>query len=333
MFSAASRSLHRRWLLTLTLCFLFASCQRTEQDPGASLQGRLIIFHAGSLTNPVARLAADFRELYPGIEVQTEAAGSRTTARKISELNREADLVLSADYHVIDTLLIPEFASWNVLFARNSMVITYTSKAAYADEISPENWYQILLRDDTDVGRSNPQSDPNGYRTLMLWQLAEIFYGQPGLAARLEKASPPSNIRPKETDLIPLLQTGDLDYAFNYLSVAIQHNLEYIELPDQINLSNPAYEDFYQTAFVELDGDEPGETILHRGDPIVYGATIPLSAPRPDLAALFLKFLFSPRGQDILEIQGQTPLSPPLSSQINLLPEIIQELVAPLDSN
>ena len=213
------------------------------------------------------------------------------------------------------------------------MVITYTAEAAYADEISSENWYQILVRDDTDVGRSNPQADPNGYRTLMVWQLSEIFYELPGLAAQLEKASPPQNIRPKETDLIPLLQTGDLDYAFNYLSVAVQHNLEFVNLPDEINLSNPAYQDLYQAAIVQLDGDEPGETILRQGEPIIYGVTIPSSAPRPDLAALFLAFLVSPSGQKSLEAQGQIPLEPPISSQYDLLPEDIRELVAPLGAN
>lgn len=320
--------------LIITLSLFFAGCQSDTVGPDDLIpSGELIIFHAGSLAIPVAQLSADFQELYPAVEIQTEAAGSRTMARKISELHREADLVMSADYQVIDNLLIPEFASWNVLFARNSMVITYTAEAAYADEISSENWYQILVRDDTDVGRSNPQADPNGYRTLMVWQLSEIFYDMPGLAAQLEQASPPQNIRPKETDLIPLLQTGDLDYAFNYLSVAVQHNLEFVNLPDEINLSNPAYQDLYQAAVVQLDGEEPGETFLRQGDPIIYGVTIPSSAPRPDLAALFLNFLFSPRGQKILEDQGQTPLLPPLSSQIDLLPENIQELVAPLGSN
>ncbi|RLD07589.1 MAG: tungstate ABC transporter substrate-binding protein WtpA [Chloroflexota bacterium] len=334
MFSSSSRSLTWFRFLVIFLSLFFAGCQSVTEGPDGLLpNGELIIFHAGSLANPVAQLSAEFQELYPAVEIQTEAAGSRTTVRKVSELDREADLVMSADYQVIDSLLIPEFASWNVLFARNSMVITYSAEAAYADEISAENWYQILLRDDTDVGRSNPQADPNGYRTLMVWQLAEIYYDIPGLAAQLEKASPPQNIRPKETDLIPLLQTGDLDYAFNYLSVALQHNLEFINLPDQINLSNPVYQVFYQAAAVQLDGPEPGETILREGDPIIYGVTIPSSAPRPDLAALFLKFLFSSRGQEILEDQGQIPLLPPLSSQTELLPENIRELVDLLGSN
>ncbi len=319
-------------LIIILALILLTSCKGSyESFSDDDLSGNLIIFHAGSLTVPVDKLSTRFQELYPRVNIQTEAAGSRTTARKISELNREADLVMSADYQVIDSLLIPDHASWNVHFARNSMVVIYTEKAAYADEINPDNWYQILLRDDTLIGRSNPQADPNGYRTLMVWQLAESFYNSPGLYEQLEGASPPEYIRPKETDLIPLLQTGDLDYAFSYLSIAVQHGLEYINLPDEINLSNPTLTEQYHHAEVLLDGQEPGELIKRQGEPIVYGVTIPESAPNPFLAEAFLKFLFSPQGMAILEEQGQIPLKPPLSPQTKLLPGNLSELVNPLD--
>lgn len=321
-------------LIIILALILLTSCKGSyESSSDDDLSGDLIIFHAGSLTIPVDKLSTRFQELFPLVNIQTEAAGSRITARKISELNREADLVMSADYQVIDSLLIPDHASWNVLFARNSMVVIYTEKAAYADEINPDNWYEILLRDDTLVGRSNPQADPNGYRTLMVWQLAESFYNFPGLYEQLEHASPPKYIRPKETDLIPLLQTGDLDYAFSYLSIAVQHGLEYINLPDEINLSNPDLTEQYHQAKVLLDGQEPGELITRHGEPIIYGVTIPESAPNPLLAESFLIFLFSPQGMAILEEQGQVPFVTPLSSQTDLLPGNLIELVDPLTNN
>ncbi len=319
-------------IILIPVIIILAGCELSNDSlPANDLGGKLIIFHAGSLTVPVDKLTAKFQELYPLVNIQSEAAGSRTTARKVSELNREADLVMAADYQVINTLLIPEYAAWNVLFARNSMVVAFTKKAAYADEINSENWYQILLRDDTFIGRSNPQADPNGYRTLMVWQLAESYYNSPGLYERLENASPPEHIRPKETDLIPLLQTGDLDYAFSYLSIAIQHGLKYIQLPDEINLSDPTYADLYQDAEVVLDGKEPGEFITRRGEPIIYGVTIPASAPNPVLAEEFLIFLFSADGRKILEEQGQLVLVPPLSSQAGMLPAGIKDLVGALD--
>jgi molybdate/tungstate transport system substrate-binding protein len=319
-------------LIIIFILLLLAGCGPASTGSVVGGPERdLIIFHAGSLTVPVKELSAKFQELYPNVRVLTEAAGSIITARKVSELGREADLVMSADYQVINNLLIPDHAPWNILFARNSMVVTYTENSAYADQINIENWYQILLREDTTVGRSNPLADPNGYRTLMVWQLAENYYNLPGLAEDLELASPPQYIRPKETDLIPLLLSRDLDYAYNYLSVAVQHNLRYIELPGEINLSNPDYRDLYRSAVVYLDGEKPGDLIVRHGEPIIYGVTIPVSAPNPEAAELFLKFLLSPRGMEILEVQGQIPMDPPLSSSWEQLPENLKEFVNPLE--
>ncbi len=294
----------------------------------SSLSGKLIIFHAGSLTVPVQKLAEAFRAQHPEVIFETEAAGSRTTARKVSELGRPADLVMSADYTVIDELLIPDFADWNIQFARNTMVIAYTDHSKYADEINADNWYEILTRDGVIYGHSDPDADPCGYRTLLVWQLAEKHYNVPGLYQRLDKHCPPENVRPKETDLIALLQSGDMDYAFEYRSIAVQHGLRFVELPDEINLCCIEHADFYEQAKVEVSGQEPGAAITKVGKPIVYGVTIPRNAPSPDLAVEFVKFLIGPEGQVIMEAQGQPPIVPAMASTgKDKLPGALQALV------
>ncbi|MBU0512790.1 MAG: tungstate ABC transporter substrate-binding protein WtpA [Chloroflexi bacterium] len=296
----------------------------TEQT---GLEGKLIIFHAGSLTVPIDELTTAFQAKHPNVTFETEAAGSLSTARKISELGRQADLVMSADYTVIDTLLIPDFADWNIRFARNTMVIAYTDQSKYAGEINSDNWYEVLTRGGVIYGHSEPDADPCGYRTLMVWQLAELYYKEPGLYERLDENCPEENVRPKEVELIALLQSGDMDYAFEYRSVAVQHGLEFIELPDEINLSMVANADFYTQAEVELSGSEPGETITQTGKPIVYGVTIPKDAPSPELALEFVKFLLGSEGQAIMEQQGQPPIVPPMTDYKAALPEALQALV------
>lgn len=74
-----------------------------------------------------------------------------------------AYIMASADYTVIDQLLIPEYASINQPFAVNSIVIAYTDKSRKSDIITSENWYQILLSPDVFYGRSDPHADPCGY--------------------------------------------------------------------------------------------------------------------------------------------------------------------------
>ncbi len=297
----------------------------TPETPG--LSGTFTIFHAGSLTVPLDELSKAFQKEHPDVKFETEAAGSRTTARKVSELGREADLVMSADYTVIDNLLIPDFADWNIRFARNTMVIAYTDQSNFADEINSDNWYDVLPREGVAYGHSEPNADPCGYRTLMVWQLAEKHYDEPGLYEKLDENCPPKNVRPKSVELIALLESGDMDHAFEYRSVAVQHGLNFVELPEEINLSMVKHADLYSEAKVELSGSEPGETITTQGKPIVYGVTMPSNAPSPELAVKFVEFLLGPEGQAIMEEQGQPPIVPAVSDNIDNLPDELKEIV------
>lgn len=322
--------LRRALIPPLAVLILVAGCAQPAAEPEqAELAGNLIIFHAGSLTVPVDELTKAFQEEHPDVTFETEAGGSRTTARKVSELGRQADLVMSADYTVIDNLLIPDFADWNVRFARNTMVIAYTDESQFADEINADNWYQVLPREGVIYGHSEPDADPCGYRTLMVWQLAEQYYDQPGLYDTLVENCPPENVRPKSVELIALLESGDMDYAYEYRSVAVQHGLNFVELPEEINLSMVEHANFYSQAEVELSGDEPGETITTQGKPIVYGVTVPDNAPSPELANAFVEFLLGPEGQAVMEEQGQPPIVPPVSTNVDSLPESIKRMVEP----
>ncbi|SHJ15796.1 tungstate/molybdate binding protein [Dethiosulfatibacter aminovorans DSM 17477] len=282
-----------------------------DSEPAAELEGDLVIYHAGSLSVPFGEMEAEFEEMYPNVDVLREPAGSRSCAKKISELGKEAHIMASADYTVIDNLLIPDFADFNVLFAKNEMVIAYSETSQYADEITSENWYEILLRDGVNYGHSDHNADPCGYRSLMVYQLAEDHYGIEGLEAELDAHCPEKNIRPKETDLLAMIETGTLDYFFIYRSVAVQHDLPFVELPEEINLSSVDFTDFYATATVEVAGSEPGQTITQVGKPIVYGVTIPKNTPDEALSVAFINYLLDrDKGLAIMDKNGQPVLDP-----------------------
>ena len=114
-------------------------------------------------------------------------------------------------------------------------------------------------------------------------------------------------VRPKEPDLLPLLEVGVIDCLLIYRSVAVQHGLPFLELPTEINLSDPQMDDQYGAVGVRLLADRP-EAVDVRGSAIVYGATVPLNAPRPDAGRAFLDLLQSEDGRRILSECGQEPL-------------------------
>lgn len=309
-------------VLTLTP---IAGCA-SEPTPPATLSGKLPIFHAGSLTIPFAQISEEFNKLYPDIDILLEGAGSQTTIRKVTELGRECGVIGSADYTVIPQLMFPEHADWYIIFATNQMCIAYTDKSRFGDEINGDNWYKILQREGVKYGRADPNQDPCGYRTLMVWQLAEDYYGVLGLYDKFYGGAG-EMIRPKEVDLIALLESGDLDYAFEYLSVAKQHKLNFVSLPVEIDLSSEEFGDYYSKAKVEIAGRKPGEKIAKTGKPIVYGITIPKSAPHPELAITWVSFLLSPQGMAIMEANGQPPIIPALTNDKSKLPDELKGYV------
>ncbi len=294
------------------------------QKQMGKLSGELIIFHAGSLSVPIRDIAAAFNKTYPNVKIITESAGSVASARKITDLNKPCDIMASADYVVIDNMLVPRYADWNIKFATNEMTIAVSPKSPYANKINATNWYEILMKPDVSFGRSDPNSDPCGYRTLMMLQLAEKYYKKPGLAKNIMEKDI-RFMRPKEMDLLALLETATIDFSFLYRSVSIQHKLKFIMLPDQVNLKNPALASQYAAAKVEINGNAPGIKQVMIGEPIIYGITIMRNAPNKAAAEAFLAFMLSmDKGGKIMVKDGQPSVIPMAIQNYDKLPAVLK---------
>ncbi len=316
-----------RWSRIFVIMLIAMSPVSASAGPA----GKLILFHAGSLSVPFAEMEKKFEATHPGVDLLREASGSQQAARKVSDLRKPCDIMASADYEVIDKLLIPDFADWNIRFATNQLVLCYTDKSRYSDEINADNWYEILQRKGVVWGHSDPNLDPCGYRSLMVLQLAENYYKIPGLNDRLTENRPRENIRPKSVELISLLQTGNMDYAWEYLSVAVQHGLRYVILPDEINLGNYRYDSLYNRAVVKVTGKKPGTFMNIRGKSCTYGVTLIKNAPNREAAIDFLRYMLDPEGGlKVLKEMGQPPFVPvrvPTAEMESRLPSALRDMV------
>jgi molybdate/tungstate transport system substrate-binding protein len=296
----SSRTLRKWFLLLVTAGSV--GCARDARET-------LVVFNAGSLARPL-RVALDSFALREGVRIAQESAGSLETARKLTELGSIPDVIALADVEVFSRYLIPEHVEGFTPFARNRMVVGFTERSRYASEITTANWTDVLSRPDVDVGRSDPDLDPNGYRTLLVWQLAARVRGDTGLPARLLARAPARNVRPKEADLVGLLEAGEFDYIWSYESMVRALGLRWIALGDSVDLSQPALADVYAAASVPVRGARPAVRETFRGDPIVYGYAIPRAAPNAALARRFIAFLESPAGHAILEREGLDVMEP-----------------------
>jgi molybdate/tungstate transport system substrate-binding protein len=253
----------------------------------------LVIFLAASLTKPIQPVLDAFAAQW-GTVIQRESGASLEHVRKITELHRVPDIVMLADAEVIPQLLVPKHATWYAEFARNRMVVAYTDKSKHSKEINANNWATILQRKHVEVGRTDPNLAPVGYRTLLMFQLAERFYKKSGLSASLLQNAPERNIRPNAAELAALLASGEFDYIYDYQSVAESNGFRFISLPPQIDLGDAGRASEYATASMKVRGSAPGQTLTVKGQPILYALTVPNDAPHTAAAKRFLDYLTTP---------------------------------------
>jgi molybdate/tungstate transport system substrate-binding protein len=298
-------------------------CGGTGKESGGG-GGTLIVFGAGTLATPFAAELQAFKKQHPGVTVRSQFGGSGTMTKNITELGQPADVLGVADYSLIPKLMFTgadPYASWYVGFASNQITFAYTDHSKGAGRLTAANWYKVLAQPGVRIGRSNPATDPSGYQTLQMLQLAQGYYHDSTLAASVLKNSPDSTVVGTETSLLAALQSGQIDYLAIYRSDALQHHLRYVTLPNQINLSDPARAAAYGKVTIKA-----GSLGALTAKPIIYGLTIPRTAPDAALGQKFIAFVLSPQGQAIMKSNGFVVMSPALASSQGKLPAALQPL-------
>lgn len=278
------------------------------------LSGPLVVFNAGSLALPMRDLLRAFQAEHRGIRPAQESSGSLEAARKLTELEKIPDVLAVADQQVIPSLLVPSHATWFIAFARNAMVLAHHARAPGAQQIHAGNWPDILLSPGVRIGRAEPALDPAGYRAVFAYQLAEARWERPGLADSLLVASPARFVRAKSSDLVALVQAGELDYAWMYRSAAEAAGVPYVVLGPEVDLSDPSRDAWYAQAGMRLPGMQlRGDSISVHGEPIVFALTIPTGAPNRPAAEAFVRFALSPAGRQVIRDAGFIIIDPPVA--------------------
>jgi len=358
-----NRNLQKFLFAWLILCL--GACGPLEtQAPRQTLR----VFCAGSLIYPFAELEKAFEAANPGADVQNECHGSIQVIRHVTELHERIDIVATADHALIPMLMYASqdpdsglpYADWYIRFAGNRLALAYTPASRFADEITPENWPEILSRPQIKLGLADPRFDAAGYRALMVLSLAEKEYQEKGLYDALihdafsmpitrfldedgsaeikvpEIVEPAAgskiSLRGSSIQLLALLESGDIDYAFEYESVVAQHALASIALPDAINLGTPKYADVYAQVQVKLDFQRFASVKpIFLGEPIGYGITIPSNAPQPELAQRYIAFLLSQPGQAVMKAAHHPLLDPIECDRPEQIPSLLQGFCPPAE--
>lgn len=256
---------------------------------------RIDVLSAGSLSIILGNELGPSFEEETGTSFQGEFHGSNALMRFVTSEQKSPDVVTSADANLLRETLQPEYATWDVVFASNAVGITYNPDTEVGQLLETGTaWYRALLEAESEIAMSDPNLDPLGYRTVQLFELAEDYYGVDGLAQRLIDRL---DIDPQEAHLLAGIETGERAAAVCYENMAVDHDLPFVSLPDELNFSNPAYADHYAQATYTTDD---GTTI--EGTPVLYNATVLTSADHPEDGQRFLRYLLENR--DVLSENG-----------------------------
>ena len=349
-----------RWLLTAAMILIAAAgCAPTPKE-----KTPLVVFAAGSLIQPFDALEAAYEKAHPDVDVLNEFHGSIQVMRHATELHEEIDVVATADDALIPLLMYNRndpatgkpYAAWALRFATNRLGIAYTERSRYADEVTSENIWEILTRPDVRVGIADPRFDASGYRAMMVFTLAQgkqapadlfdqmfdgqfrypvmlVGDGQGGTLIHIPEILETKKdahvvIRGASIQLIALLESGDLDYAFEYESVIQQHGLKLAALPPELNRGEAGMDDLYGQATVKLDLQRFASVKPEfRGEQIGYGITVPANAPHPEAAVDFIAFLLGPEGRQIMESYSHPIFEQVTADHWDQVPAKLQPLV------
>ena len=221
-------------------------------NPG---QGKVFVMYAGSLLKTFEGSLGPSFQNETGYTYVGEGKGSVQIANLILDGFRKPDIFVSAGIVPIVKLMgnNPPLVHWLLKFASGEMVIAYSPNSHFHADLEKARtgeipWYKVISENGFKFGRTDPESDPKGYNMIISANLSNIYYNDSTIKQRiLGDDRNPKQIYPEET-LNTILQSGQVDAIAAYKHEAISRGLPYITLPQEINLGNPGFSDFYKKA-------------------------------------------------------------------------------------
>jgi ABC-type molybdate transport system substrate-binding protein len=299
--------------------------------------GQLNVCHAGSVGVAFTEVEQVFTAQHPGVVVHDVSGGSVALAGKLAAGLQACDVFAAADDLDIDLLLKPMgLADYTIVFARGRMVLAYLATdplargIAAAGDFNPPasipnaipDWYRALLAPGVRIAGSHPFLDPSGYRSHMIFQLAQTYYNVPNL----------NNLLLDHYTILPAVGGPEAangpalgkDYNFQLIyehsaAAAAKSNpsYRYVALPDRIDLSTDRHNRYYAEAAVTIPGiGPPGikSPVSIPASRVAWGLTITRKSPNPDNAIGFVSLVLGTAGTAALTAHGPAPVTPALVS-------------------
>jgi molybdate/tungstate transport system substrate-binding protein len=278
----------------------------------AQAAGALRVAYAGSMGVVMDRFIGPAFAKANSVEYQGIGQGAYGLARQLQGRLLQADVFISITPGPIDILKKAGMIGAALPVASTQMVITYSPKSKFVPELEAaaqgkKPWYEVLQTPGLRFGRTDAATDPQGQNIIFTMLLAQNFYQRSGLAEQILGAYQNPRQLFTEPSLLSRLEAGQIDASSGYLSAARSHHLPFIELPDEINLSNPQMDArWYKTVQFSIKLPSGKEATLNT-QPLVFYATVLKDSKQPALAEKFVQFLQNSESQKMFRDNGYRP--------------------------
>jgi molybdate/tungstate transport system substrate-binding protein len=329
------RSVRTGTLLAVTLIGLAAAgCGSSSSSPssGSTSPGTANVAYAASLQYLNEKIVGPAFAKATGQKFSGRAGPSDGLSAEIASGEIAPNVFESVGGSSIEKLQ-PKFTKWYVQFATTSIVVAYNPESKYASQFAAissgkkpiSDLFSLFQKPGFKLGRTDPNTDPQGRAFIYMLELAQAKYHLPKDAVTKILGGPLASTSSSEifdeASLESTLQAGQLDAASAYLSQAKQLHLHYITLPADINLGSAAEAANYAKASITIT-DKTGKSVTKTGSPLVIDIT---TIGKPTTAGTaFVRYVLSPAGLALHKQGGYTLLTPTAVGDASVIPASVK---------
>jgi molybdate/tungstate transport system substrate-binding protein len=261
---------------------------------------------AGTMEHVISRRIGPAFTAATGYNLDVTRAPSVALANRIAAGELKPDVYISSDANVMKLVMGPannDRACWYLPILGSRTVILQSPQSRFNSDFEAVRegklpWYEVMQRPGLVLKRPNPAVDAGGYRALFVFDLAERLYNLPGLKQRVLGDLSKAQYFDRTKDF-PLIRDGHIDVFLTYVPNALVEGFPFLDLPEEIDQSNPSMQKWYETASYT---NPLGQTF--HGAYAAYAVTIPVAAASPAAAEAFVRFLLSEQGMTTFERAG-----------------------------
>ena len=262
---------------------------------------------AGTMEHVISRQIGPAFTAATGYTLSVTRAPSIALANRIVSGELKPDVYISSDANVMQLIMGPannDRSRWYVPILGSRTVLMHGMQSRYNKDIDAVRegklpWYELMQRPGLVLKRPNPVIDSGGSRAIFVFELAERLYKLPGLKQRVLGDDHNESQYSDRTVIFPQIRDGRIDVFLTYLSNPLVEGFPFLDLPEEVDQSNPSMRDWYST----VSYTSPlGQTF--RGTYAAYGVTIPVAAANPMAAEAFVRFLLSEQGMTKFQRAG-----------------------------